>query len=140
VRWIGKKGIHHCGYCVPCLYRRIAMMTIGWDDAADYGYDVFQQLSSLTTHKQSDFRALVGFAQRIASATPAARELMVLAHGSFSPSVGASIGPHAVTDLSPWSDMLLRWATDFLEKVTSLSAPATKRILGMPSGRRIQPP
>lgn len=30
----------HCGYCVPCLHRRAAMMTCGLDDPDSYAFDV----------------------------------------------------------------------------------------------------
>lgn len=132
VRWIGKSGVRHCGYCVPCIYRRVAMIGVGWDDSDDYGFDVFKELASLTTHKQSDFRALVGFANRVVSSTPAKRDLMVMSHGAFSSDVGARIGPAPANDLSPWSDMLLRWSEDFLDKVRTLSSPSTKKIIAIP--------
>jgi len=136
VRWVGKSGVRHCGYCVPCVYRRAAMIERGWDNADDYAFDVFTDLSSLTTHKQADFRALFGFANRIVVATRAQRDLMVLSHGVFSPEVGKRIGPSPAKDYSPWSEMLLRWAKDYLDKLHRLSSASTKQILGISKLKR----
>jgi hypothetical protein len=38
VSWI-RRTATHCGRCVPCLYRRAALHTIGWDTEA-YGVDI----------------------------------------------------------------------------------------------------
>lgn len=136
VRWIGKPGVRHCGYCVPCIYRRAAMIERGWDDPDDYGYDVFNDLSALTTHKQADFRALFGFANRVVAATRAETDLMVLSHGVFAPDIGGRIGPSPAKDYSPWSEMLLRWSRDYLDKVQKLSSSSTKQILGIGTVKR----
>ncbi len=132
VRWIGKPGVRHCGCCVPCIYRRVAMIRAGLDAQDRYGFDVFKDLRSRTHYRQSDIRALVAFAKRVIAATPACRDLMVLSHGAFSSELGVKLGPSPAADFSPWSDMLLRWAMDFIELVETLSSPATKRILDLP--------
>lgn len=31
----------NCGYCYPCLIRRAALHSLGWDEAADYRWDAF---------------------------------------------------------------------------------------------------
>lgn len=122
--------VRHCGYCVPCIYRRVALMAADLDSPQDYAFDVFRGLSGLTRHKQADFRALVDFAGRIVSANNTGRDLMVLAHGWFPADIGGRIGPAAATDHAPWSDMMLRWAEDFLDRVASLSTAETKAIVG----------
>jgi 7-cyano-7-deazaguanine synthase in queuosine biosynthesis len=136
VRWVGKKGVHHCGYCVPCIHRRVAMMAAGMDDAGEYAFDVFRDLASLTRIRQLDFWALVRFAGRIKSMTAGQRAMLVLAHGYFPPEAGGRFGPAPTTDYSPWSEMLLRWADDFLEKVRMMSRPSTKRVVGLAPSRR----
>ncbi len=86
--------------------------------------------------KQLDFRALVHFAQRVVSATPWQREMIVLSHGAFSLEVGERFGPHAVTSYSVWADMLNRWATDFLEKIIAMSAPEVRSSLRLEASER----
>jgi hypothetical protein len=56
---------------------------------------------------------------------------MLLSHGAFSPTMGGRFGPHATNDYAIWSEMLLRWATDFMKKVRRLSSGQTKEILAM---------
>lgn len=136
VRWLGRKGVRHCGYCVPCIHRRVAMVAAGLDDPSEYALDVFRNLAVLSPHLQSDFRALVRFAARVASMTPGQRQMLVLAHGYFPPGAGGRFGPSPTTDYSPWSEMLSRWADDFVGKVEAMSTPSTKRIVGLGGSRR----
>ena len=130
-----EKKVNHCGYCVPCIYRRIAMMEGNLDRASDYAFDVFTAFTSLSEHTQADFRALVGFAKRIVSSTPLGRDILVLAHGPFSPKIGGLVGPHASDDFSPWSGMMLRWAEDFLEKVAKRANAETRAIIDIEAPR-----
>jgi hypothetical protein len=131
VRWEGKAGHRHCGRCVPCIYRRAAMIRAGLDGQEKYVDDVFVKLSGMTKYRQSDFRALVAFAQRVVAASPAKRDAMVLSHGAFSPDLGGLLGPFPTHDFSPWSDMLLRWSEDFMAIVDTLSTSATRAIIGV---------
>lgn len=34
-------GSRNCGYCYPCLIRRAALHTVGWDEIGDYRWDAF---------------------------------------------------------------------------------------------------
>ncbi len=124
-------GVKHCGYCVPCIYRRVAMIEASLDHSTDYAFDVFRDLPQLTAIQQADFRALVTFARRVLSASPAGRDMLVLSHGTFSPTAAAALGPYPAKDLSPWSDMVLRWSEDFLNKVESLASEGSRTILGL---------
>lgn len=127
--------VNHCGYCVPCIYRRIAMMEGDLDRASDYAFDVFNAFTTLTEHTQADFRALVVFARRIVDATPLGRDMMVLAHGPFPTELGGLVGPSTPADYSPWSDMMLRWAEDFLSKVARHANADARAIIGMPMAK-----
>lgn len=129
VRWEGARGTYHCGYCVPCLYRRVAMIEAGLTER--YVHDVFADLASLTPHKQRDFRALVRFARRVVAMREVERQMLVMSHGAFSAALSQTIGVEAVADLSPWSAMLQRWAVDFLRKIETQGSAATLRALDM---------
>lgn len=131
-RLVGKTGKLHCGHCVPCIYRRAALVHAGIDNPDNYADDLFQNLSSVTKHCQIDFRALVGFAGRIIATSAVARDLMVFSHGAFAPDIGGRIGPYAARNVSPWSNMLLRWAQNFMQTVEALSSASTRCILGLP--------
>ncbi len=129
------KGVKHCGYCVPCIYRRVAMIEIGLDVRTDYAFSVFDELTSLNTHMQLDFKALVRWAQRVVASTPIEREMVVLSHGSFPLSAGERFGPRAAESYQDWAKMLLRWSKEFLTAVTAASAPAVKKALGIAAAR-----
>jgi hypothetical protein len=131
------RGVRHCGYCVPCVYRRVAMMEVGLDDPRDYAFSVFDDLTELKTHMQLDFRAIVRWAVRVLAATPVEREMMVLSHGGFPLAAGDRFGPEPAQSYSVWADMLLRWAKDFLDKVDKHASPAVKRAVGRATRRRL---
>lgn len=124
-------GVRHCGYCVPCIYRRIAMIEASIDNAGDYAHDVFTRLSAAEKHKQLDFRSLVGFAKWYLEQSQTGKELVVLAHGSFPVNSGERFGDREVESYVAWSEMIERWATDFLEKLRAVTSADTKRIIGI---------
>lgn len=124
------RGVRHCGYCVPCLFRRAAMSEAGLGQASDYAFDVFTQFSSMTDTTQADFKALVPFAVRVAGADEGDLEGMVLSHGSFPPEVRGEMGTQAAADYTPWTGMLRRWACHFLDFFDGAATPQVKAALG----------
>ncbi|MCL4502603.1 MAG: hypothetical protein M1438_12255 [Deltaproteobacteria bacterium] len=49
-----------CGYCYPCLMRRIALHRLGWDDSSDYLLDVLAAPETLRHRTRGrDLRALL---------------------------------------------------------------------------------
>lgn len=131
------EGVRHCGYCVPCLYRRAAMMVPGIDRSEDYAFDVFRtqrslrQKRELTEYAQSDARAMVPFAIRVLNSSEAELEMILLSHGYFPPEVGGRIGPRRTTTYSDWTEMLRRWATDFLVEVPKRCTRSQARVFGL---------
>jgi len=128
-RWAGRGDLEHCGYCVPCLYRRAAMIAAGLDKPESYLQDIFTDAPNMTPTRTADFRALTAFAKRVAKANAVERQMIVLSHGTFTPSVSSTIGPHTVTDYSTWSDMLKRWADAYLGTVIAKSNAATRGLV-----------
>ena len=117
VRWDGVPGVRHCGHCVPCIYRRAAMMAAGLDDPRDYVDDVFGNLETLSPKRQQDMRMLLGFARRVDQASPTQLRSLVVSHGAFPAACGKTIGPFESPDYAPWAEMLARWAGEFLQLV-----------------------
>jgi len=138
VRWADQKGVLHCGYCVPCIFRRVALMSVDLDDPADYCEDVFRELHNLTEAKQVDMRFLVRFAMRVVSAGAAQLRSFVVSHGTFPADIGQRIGPYEAADYGPWADMLSRWAHDFLSRLDQCGSAETKCLLGVGTRRRLQ--
>ena len=58
-RWQGRAA-GSCGYCYPCLMRRAALHTLGWDRGEDYGRDVLSDPETLAHRVRGrDLRALL---------------------------------------------------------------------------------
>lgn len=123
------RHVRHCGYCVPCLYRRAAYAACGMDRASDYAFDVFAQLDAMTETTRIDFVSLVQFARKYRTLSLVERQAVVLSQGYFPPGVGAELGPRGTSDYSPWVDMLDRWTGEFLDLVDDRASASTKAFL-----------
>jgi 7-cyano-7-deazaguanine synthase in queuosine biosynthesis len=128
-------GVRHCGYCVPCLYRRAAFIQGGIDRPSDYYRDVLSDFASMSTETQIDFRALVNFAGWIIRSSDVAVDLRILSHGYFSPTLASKLGPGETDSLAPWREMIRRWAGNFLGCVDRLAKPEVKGLLGRKAAR-----
>jgi hypothetical protein len=131
VRMQGISGVSHCGYCIPCIYRRLALMSVGLDQASNYICDVFTKLSFLTAAKQEDIRYLSRFAKQIVTASDIELRCRVVSHGLFPSNVGQSIGPTGSDNYKPWADMLKRWADDLIYRLQHNTNRETRNILGI---------
>jgi 7-cyano-7-deazaguanine synthase in queuosine biosynthesis len=140
VRYEDQTGARHCGYCLPCIYRRVALMKAGCDRVGDYCDDTFGNLHNLSPARQEDMRFLVRFARKIAAATSVERQQIVLSHGVFPADVGLQIGPSTAADYGPWAEMLDRWARDFLACVNARAARQSKQLLGLTRFGRVGRP
>jgi len=123
------KHVRHCGYCVPCIYRRAAFASCGIDIASEYAFDVFDNLATLTEIKQRDLVALFRFARKYQVLTPLKQQSVVLAQGYFDPHISGQIGPRDASDYSPWVKMLDRWTRDFLSLIDRKAPSSTKAYL-----------
>ena len=133
VRWDRHRhpSILHCGYCVPCIYRRVALMNAGIDQRVDYINDVFRDLHTLSPTRQEDMRMLVRLSHRVNTARRDELRSLVVSHGTFPASVGRQIGPYEAEDYTPWAEMLSRWVDDFLTRLDERGTLETKRLLGL---------
>ena len=123
------RHVRHCGYCVPCVYRRAAYAACGLDSTSEYAFDVFTELSGMTDTTRLDFVSLVQFARKYQSLSPLQKQGTVLSQGYFSPAVGGDIGSSATADYSPWVQMLDRWTGEFLDLVEERASASTKTFL-----------
>lgn len=70
-----------CGFCMPCIYRRAALHTVGLD-VEGYGIDITQRgATNGNPGFQKDFRAYCAFLRRIRNNDQIAKEL--IANGSL---------------------------------------------------------
>lgn len=123
LRWRGDSSVTHCGYCVPCLYRRAAFLGGGIHETG-YGFDVFTELPEMTPKTTRDFRLLVRFARSVSTASDSQVIATVLQHGSF----GAG---NDGRELVQRAEMLRRWSGSFLNLARRRSSAATKKIAGL---------
>ncbi len=60
--------ILHCGFCLPCIYRRVALETVGWGKKEPVGVNVFNVneigLLKPNIRKSRDFKALLYFLKK----------------------------------------------------------------------------
>jgi hypothetical protein len=96
-RWQGR-AIGACGYCYPCLMRRAALHTLGWDRGKDYGRDVLSEPETLAHRVRGrDLRALL-LAAKSWEETPAEVEARLML-GSTPEAVTARLASaHRVLD------------------------------------------
>lgn len=76
-RWWDKDGtyikenhVHHCGMCMPCIYRRVAMYAIGLDDPDELGTDIFHatrffDIANVTKKTSLDINLLLRFIRKM---------------------------------------------------------------------------
>ncbi len=121
--WREGPAFTHCGYCVPCLYRRAAFLSAGLNESG-YQHDVFTELPHLTPDKARDFRLLVRFARAAEHASEIDLIAAVLRHGGFSG------GPNG-EDYTARAVMLKRWAGSFMDLTRLRTSPSARRILGL---------
>jgi 7-cyano-7-deazaguanine synthase in queuosine biosynthesis len=131
VRWAGKPGVPHCGYCIPCVYRRLSLHALGLDMAKDYVFDVFTDLGSLQPTKRLDLRAVAGFATRLSKSSDFAIETMVCSNGAFDPKEISKHGPSESATFEPWRRMLQKWAGETLSSLSQLCDTDTKGVLSL---------
>ena len=129
-RWARFSG-HHCGYCVPCLYRRAAFAAIDLDDPRDYYRNVFTRFDDLSPNERADVSALASFARRATRMTPAQRMATAVSHGACDPAMLRLVGPEVDDPYSAWADMLERWATEFLRTARAWASRDVRRRLSL---------
>ena len=65
---IAQHHIKHCGMCLPCIYRRVALDVVGLDDTAFVGTDINHgnpyDIDNLRQRRGRDYRTLLHFLRR----------------------------------------------------------------------------
>lgn len=76
---IERYHINHCGMCLPCIYRRVALDTIALDNADILGTDINNgttyDLENLKQVRARDYRSLLHFLKRRMSESTIRKEL-----------------------------------------------------------------
>lgn len=74
--------LHHCGKCMPCIYRRAAMNKVGWDSEKYYGDNIFNMnhwdWKNESWHKRmKDVKTLLNFIAQQKNQEIIKRELLI---------------------------------------------------------------
>lgn len=80
MHWDTKMGTHHCGICMPCIYRRAALHKLDLDHQV-YGIDIFTTPSQI--FNKYDFPALFDFINSNLTTEKIKRTLLVSGSISF---------------------------------------------------------
>lgn len=81
-RWWDKRGgkVRHCGYCLPCIYRRVALDVVGMDDFKYIGTDIYRSsqfhIDNYKQARSSDIRSLLYFLKYNCNPSYIRRELL----------------------------------------------------------------
>lgn len=81
-RWWDKRGgqVRHCGYCLPCIYRRVALDSVGLDSFDYIGTDIYRsahfRIDDTSQQRSSDIRSLRYFLTRNLNREYIRRELL----------------------------------------------------------------
>lgn len=66
---IKQDNINHCGMCLPCIYRRVALDKVNLDDVNLFGTDInhgtLYDLDNLKQIRARDYRSLLNFIRRM---------------------------------------------------------------------------
>jgi 7-cyano-7-deazaguanine synthase in queuosine biosynthesis len=129
-RWDKFSG-YHCGYCVPCLFRRVALSAIGLDDPQDYFRNVFTRFNDLSANDRADVAALASFATRVSRMSTAQRIATAISHGACAPETLAAVGPAVDDPYAAWATMLSRWSEEFLDTTRGWASRDVRRRLNL---------
>jgi len=115
--WWQKRTAHGCGRCIPCLFRRAALHTVGLDDE-DYGFDVCDQNITADEIKE-DLLALASFLRRSPNPRTIARELV-------------SDGPLQLGQLHQSVDVITRMIQETKNFLSAKASARVKHLGGIP--------
>lgn len=100
MHWDTKTGTHHCGICMPCIYRRAALHKINLDNQL-YGIDIFTTPNPI--FDKYDFPALFDFLSNNLSTEQIKRTLLVAGSIDFDKlDASASLVERVKIEIKQW--------------------------------------
>jgi len=103
MQWDTKSGTHHCGICMPCIYRRAALHKINIDTQL-YGIDIFTTPNFI--FDKYDFPALFDFLNKTLTTEQIKRTLLVAG------SISMDDLDNAASLVERVREEIKRWITD----------------------------
>ena len=106
---IHNNNITHCGMCLPCLYRRVALDAVGLDTPQQYGTDILHgtkyDLNNKNQKRNRDFRSLLYFLKNRANKKTIQLELLMNGVDSENDLENyTSLAMHSYEQVGAWID------------------------------------
>lgn len=111
-RTMNVPNTNHCGYCLPCIHRRISFVAAGsenWDD--NYKVDIFREYKTVNNQVALDFRDLLTFAAKIDSMSKAE---LIYSNPALLVEVGELCDTRGDDDSGLLAQMLKRYSAEVL--------------------------
>ena len=124
-RTMGVPDTKHCGYCLPCIHRRIAFIAAGyerWDD--NYKTDIFREYKEASSEVTVDFRDLLTFAADIDSMSMGQ---LIYSHPGLLVEVGELCDTAGEEDSVLLAEMLKRYSAEVLGLANKRARGALKQ-------------
>jgi 7-cyano-7-deazaguanine synthase in queuosine biosynthesis len=115
---------NHCGYCMPCIHRRISFVAAGyerWDD--NYKIDIFREYKTVDRQVALDFRDLLTFAAKVNSISTAE---LIYSNPGLLVEVGELCDTGGKDDSVLLAQMLKRYSAEVLGVAKSRARGALK--------------
>lgn len=111
-RTMNTPNTRHCGYCLPCIHRRISFVAAGyerWDD--NYKIDIFREYKTVDRKVALDFRDLLAFAADVNSTS---KEQLIYSNPALLVEVGELCDTRGKDDPVLLAQMLKRYSAEVL--------------------------
>ena len=123
-RTMNVPNTNHCGYCLPCIHRRISFVAAGyerWDD--NYKIDIFREYKTVNRQVALDFRDLLTFAAEVNRMSAAD---LIYSNPGLLVEVGELCDTGGKDDSLLLAQMLKRYSTEVLGVAKSRARGALK--------------
>jgi 7-cyano-7-deazaguanine synthase in queuosine biosynthesis len=123
-RTMNVPNTNHCGYCLPCIHRRISFVAAGyeyWDD--NYKIDIFREYNRVNRQVALDFRDLLTFAAKVNGMSKAD---LIYSNPALLVEVGELCNTGGKDDSDLLAQMLKRYSAEVLGVAKSRARGALK--------------
>ena len=146
IRWYNRKeyprlekfNVRHCGYCLPCIYRRLSYYNIGIDDKNDYLVDVFSDLGNshakpvITENMSLDIKSFATFIRIYTQSDIAKKKALMMSNGRIPLSKMLSpTNTYNEYTLKDFIDMYDRYVERTIYLVRQMCSTSVRRILSV---------
>jgi 7-cyano-7-deazaguanine synthase in queuosine biosynthesis len=123
-RTMNTPNTRHCGYCLPCIHRRVSFVAAGYEQFDDnYKIDIFREFKTVNKQVALDFRDLLAFAANVNTMSTAQ---LIYSNPSLLVEVGELCDTGGKDDSVLVAQMLKRYSAEVLGVAKSRARGALK--------------